>query len=51
MPSGRNEVETAVDAVVIKDFSYHPRLFIQVVLKLGVDVFDDGIPAGQGGHR
>ena len=46
VPSGADEVEAAVDAVVIEGFPCHPRLLVKVVLKLGVNVLDDGLPAG-----
>ena len=45
MASGWNEIEAAVDAVVFQCFSQDTRLRIQVLLKLGLHMADDGEPA------
>ena len=45
---GGDEVETAVHSVVGHQASVHPRLGVQVVLKLVVNVVDDRLPAERG---
>lgn len=45
---GRYEVQAAVDSVVRHGPPVHPRLCVQEVLALAVDVVDDRLPAGDG---
>ena len=51
MSGGGDEVETAVHSVVGHQASVHPRLRVQVVLKLVVNVVDDRLPAERGTRR
>lgn len=43
--AGGNEVETAVNAVVLYYSSVDTRLFVQVLLVLAVDIADNRLPA------
>ena len=45
---GGNEVEAAVYAVILQLLPLHARLFVEILLKLGVHVCNDGGPATQG---
>lgn len=45
MTSRCYEVETAVNTPVLHDITHHTRLFIQILLILGIDVLNDGVPA------
>lgn len=44
MTSRCYEVETTVNAPVLQYIPHHTRLFIQVLLVLGINVLNDGVP-------
>lgn len=45
MASGRNEVETSVDAIVDNLLAVHAVLLLEIGIVARLDVLDDGIPA------